>query len=374
MICLFVIILCQSIIEISIPPANPFVSERSMRFPMGVDISALVEGKTISLKDLAGKTIAIDAFNSLYQFLSIIRQPDGTPLRNRDGEVTSHLSGLFYRCINFLEAGIRPIFVFDGEPPELKKDTIDERIAARRAAETAWHEALAEGDIRKAWSKATRSSRLTGMMIDDSKKLLELLGIPCVQAPSEGEAQASCMTMKGLAHAAASQDFDSLLFGCPRLIRNLAISGRRRLPRSNRFVQIEPELVNLEDVLRTLGATREQLVDIGILIGTDFNPGIKGIGPKKALSLIKEYGKIEEAVSAGKVKEIEILDQLRRIFLEPEICDIEKINWGTVQRPSIIGFMCDKHSFSVDRMNSALDRVPESKPPAAVSSLDRWLS
>jgi flap endonuclease-1 len=185
-------------------------------------------------------------------------------LKNRDGEVTSHLSGLFYRSINFLEAGIRPVFVFDGEPPQLKRETIEERIVARKKAEEAWQVALAEGDVRKAWSKATRASRLTGLMISDSKRLLEFLGIPWIQAPSEGEAQASCLVINGTAYAAASQDFDSLLFGCPRLIRNLAVSGKRRLPKSNKFITIDPEEVLMDQVLRSLGITREQLVDIGI--------------------------------------------------------------------------------------------------------------
>ena len=353
---------------------NHFVCANQLCPFMGVDISALVKGRTISLGDLSGNIVAIDAFNSLYQFLSIIRQPDGTPLKNRDGEVTSHLSGLFYRCVNFLEANIKPVFVFDGEPPKLKRETIMQRAAARREAEVAWQAALAEGDIRRAWSKATRASRLTGMMIEDSKKLLETMGIPWVQAPSEGEAEASCMVIKGLAHAAASQDFDALLFGCPRLVRNLAISGKRRMPKSNKFVQVDPEEVFLDNVLRGLGVTREQLVDIGILIGTDYNPGIKGIGPKKALAMIKQHGNIETAVSAGKVPQIELLDQLRDIFLKPQICDRIDLKWNDLRRTDVIGFMCDRNSFSVDRITSALDRIPKISSPSVSTSLDRWFS
>ena len=340
---------------------------------MGVDISDLVEGRAISLSELAGKVVAIDAFNSLYQFLSIIRQPDGTPLRDRDGEVTSHLSGLFYRCINFLEAGVRPVFVYDGKPPELKKETIEERSAARQDAEVQWKEALAEGDVRRAWSKATRSSRLTGMMIQDSRTLLEYLGIPWVQAPSEGEAQASHMVLTGQAHAAASQDFDALLFGCPRLLRNLAISGKRRLPKLNKFVNVDPEEVLLDKVLATIGVSRNQLVDMGIMIGTDFNKGIKGIGPKKSLALVKQYGSIEEITKAGKITPIDNFETLRGIFLEPDVKDVTKPAWGEVQRPAILGFMCDKHSFSVDRINSALDRIPETASPSISTSLDKWL-
>ncbi|MEM2838999.1 MAG: flap endonuclease-1 [Thermoplasmata archaeon] len=341
---------------------------------MGVDISSLVKGRTISLSDLSNRVVAIDAFNALYQFLSIIRQPDGTPLKNRDGEVTSHLSGLFYRCVNFLEAGVRPVFIFDGEPPALKRETIDQRISERREAEQAWQEALAEGDIRRAWSKATRASRLTSKMVDDSKKLLNLLGIPYVQAPSEGEAQASHMVIKGVAYASASQDFDSLLFGCPRLVRNLAISGKRRLPKSSRFVTVEPEEILLGDVLKTLGISREQLVDVAILIGTDFNKGIRGIGPKKSLALIRKYGSIEAAVDNGKIEAIELLEELRRIFLFPNICDVSDLKWGRIQRQALIEFMCDANSFSVDRINSAVDRIPEHANSSISTSLDRWIA
>lgn len=340
---------------------------------MGVDISDLIKGKAISLEALSNHVVAIDAFNALYQFLSIIRQPDGTSLRDKNGEVTSHLSGLFYRSINLLEAGIKPVFIFDGQPPALKRETIEQRIAERKMAEEAWKEALAEGDVRKAWSKATRSSRLTKSMIDDSKKLLELLGIPFVQAPSEGEAQASYMVIRGVAHVSASQDFDSLLFGCPRLVRNLAISGKRRLPRTNRFVVIEPEEILLEEVLRTLGITREQLVDVGILIGTDFNKGIRGIGPKKSLGLIKKYGSIDAAVADGKIEKIESLDELRSIFLSPATCEVSGLKWMKIRRAEIIEFMCDIHSFSVDRIESALDRIPEERNVAISTSLDRWM-
>jgi len=340
---------------------------------MGVDISDLVEGRKISLSEMSGKIIAIDAFNALYQFLSIIRQPDGTPLKNRDGEVTSHLSGLFYRCINLLEVGIKPVLIYDGKPPELKRETIRARTAARMEAEVAWKEALAEGDVRRAWSKATRASRLTSIMIEDSKRLLEHMGIPWVQAPSEGEAQASAMVSRGMAHAAASQDFDALLFGCPRLVRNLAISGKRRLPRTNKFVNVDPEEVLLDQVLGSIGVSRPQLIDMGIMMGTDFNRGIKGIGPKKALAIMRQYGSVEEAVKAGKIPAIELLEGVREIFLNPPIEEKVELSWGHLKRPEVLGLMCDRNSFSVDRINSALDRIPSASAPIVSTSLDKWL-
>lgn len=341
---------------------------------MGVDISSIVEGRPIALRDLSGKIIAIDAFNSLYQFLSIIRLPNGTPLRNRDGEVTSHLSGLFYRCVNFLEVGLKPVFVFDGEPPELKRETIAQRAAMRAEAEVAWQEALAEGDMGRAWSKATRASKLTGMMIDDSKRLLQFMGIPFIQAPSEGEAQASALAIRGSAFAAASQDFDSLLFGCPRLIRNLAISGRRKLPRSNRYIQVEPREVILEELLREFEITRNQLVDIAILIGTDYNRGVKGIGPKKGLNIMRKFGDIEAAVNQGSIEQIDQLDELREIFLSPNVDDQVEFSWEEINRSAIMSFMCDRNSFSADRISSALDRIPSISDTPVSTSLDRWMS
>jgi flap endonuclease-1 len=181
------------------------------------------------------------------------------------------------------------------------------------------------------------------------------------------------MVLIGQAHAAASQDFDALLFGCPRLLRNLAISGKRRLPKSSKFINVDPEEVLLDKVLAMIGVTRTQLVDMGIMIGTDFNKGIRGIGPKKSLALVKQYGCIEEIVKAGKIAQIDNLEALRGIFLKPEVKETAKPAWGDVQRPAVLGFMCDKHSFSVDRVNSALDRIPATGSPSVSTSLDKWL-
>src|SRR5881398_2271424 len=264
---------------------------------MGINLSDIVVLEPRKLEDFSGKVLAIDAFNTLYQFLAIIRQPNGTPLMDRQGRVTSHLSGLIYRTSNFVEAGIRPVFVFDGEPPRLKARTLEARGEVKRRAEREWREAVEVGDLATARTKAMQTSRLTEEMVDQSKRLLELLGIPWIQAPAEGEAQASAMARAGPAYAAASQDFDSLLFGSPRLVKNLAISGRRKLPRKEVYVEVRPEEISLEATLANLGMTREQLVDMGLLIGTDFNDGVRGIGPKKALALIKKHGTLEGALA-----------------------------------------------------------------------------
>ncbi len=338
---------------------------------MGVDISSLVGGKPIMLSDLTGRSVAVDAFNTLYQFLSMIRQPDGTPLMDRDGRVTSHLSGLFYRSASLLELGIRPAFVFDGKPPELKRKTIEARAAAKREAEVEWKKALEEGDMRRALSKATRTARLDSDMIEESLSLLDALGIPWIRAPSEGEAQMGHMARKGDVWAGASQDFDAILFGTPNLVRNLTLAGKRRLP-SGKTVDVTPEVVTLSAVLGELGVTREQLVDMAILIGTDFNDGVKGIGPKKALALIRKSGSLEGIRSEGKVPVPDEYEDVRRIFLDPETTDDYSLVWRKVDPEAVRKIMCDAHAFSVDRVDAALSRIAAKEDVRTQRSLDSW--
>ena len=212
---------------------------------LGVNLRDLVPKTTVKLEDLSGKVIAIDAYNALYQFLAIIRQPDGTPLKDGSGRVTSHLSGLLYRTSNLVEMGIKPIYVFDGAPPALKEVEIKRRKRVKEEALVLYERALKEGKVEEARMYAQATSHLKDYMAEDSKRLLDLLGIPWVQAPSEGEAQAAHMTKKGEADYCASQDYDSLLFGAPRFVRNITVSGRRKLPSKNIYVEVVPEVVEL---------------------------------------------------------------------------------------------------------------------------------
>lgn len=338
---------------------------------MGVDISDLVDSKAITLEDLSGRSVAIDAFNTLYQFLSMIRQPDGTPLMDRDGRVTSHLSGLFFRSSALLEIGIRPAYVFDGKPPELKRKTIEARVEAKVQAHKEWKEALERGEMKRAFSKATRVASLSEEMVGESKALLDAMGVPWIQAPSEGEAQMSHMVRKGDLWAGASQDFDALLFGTPTLVRNLTLAGKRRLP-SGKKVDVSPELVSLSEVLGKLGITREQLIDMAVLIGTDYNDGIKGVGPKKGLGLIREFGSLDAVRRSGKVQVPEEWDEVRRVFLEPEVTDDYSISWKNIDAEAVRKVMCDKHGFSVDRVDSALAKIAAKGSVRAQQSLDSW--
>jgi len=338
---------------------------------MGVDISSLVERKPLRLEDLRERTVAIDAFNTLYQFLSSIRQPDGTPLQDRAGNVTSHLSGILYRTASLLEMGIRPVYVFDGTPPELKKKTIEARRALRAEAEKEWKAALERGDVKRAATMASRSSRLTQDMISESQALLDRMGVPWLTAPGEGEAQMAYMVARGDVWTGASQDYDALLFGTPRLVRNLTLAGRKRLP-SGKFQQVEPELVLLQEFLSALKISREQLVDMAILIGTDFNEGVKGVGPKRALAHLRKGGSLEELSQSGSLTVPEEFREVRKIFLEPEVNEAYVLSWNNVDAEGVRKVMCDAHGFSVDRIDSVLSRVKDRESTPSQSRLDSW--
>ncbi|UCD92889.1 MAG: flap endonuclease-1 [Methanobacteriota archaeon] len=338
---------------------------------MGVNISDIVPSKERGLEDFRGRIIAVDAYNAIYQFLSIIRQPDGTPLKDSTGRITSHLSGLIYRTSNLLKEGMKPVYVFDGKPPDLKKETVKARSEARETAKKEWEAALAVGDIEKAFSKATRAAKLERPMVDQSKELISKLGIPWVQAPSEGEAQASHMGIRDDVWAAASQDFDSLLFGSPRLIRNLTITGKRKLPGKPIYVNIQPEEIELSTALRSLEISRDQLIDLSLLVGTDFNPGIKGIGPKKALTLVRKHGDLETIMEKEGFT-IEGVDDIKEIFLRPETTDEYSLEWTEPNEEDVLDFLCGGFDFSENRVKSALDKIAQAKEMEKQKSLDSW--
>ncbi len=326
---------------------------------MGVKFKDIVIAEKISFKDLDGKIIAIDAANTLYQFLSSIRQVDGTPLMDSDGNITSHLSGILYRTSNIVDKGIKPIFVFDGEPSEFKENTINERREVRQDAEKKWKEALEEGDEETAAKFAKRSSRMSPYILESAKELLEIMGIPYVQSFGEGEAQASYMVANGDAWAVASQDYDCLLFGSPKIIRNLTISGNLS----------DLEYLELEKVLKELNLNREQLIDIAIMVGTDFNNGIKGVGGKTGIKIVKN-STIEEYLKEKDIKlEVE-LEKLRSIFLNPDVNKNYTIKWNKVNKEKIIDFMCKKHDFSQERVLSAVKKME--KLQTTQKSLEDW--
>jgi flap endonuclease-1 len=342
---------------------------------LGVNFKDLIPKTQVKLEDLGGKIIAIDAYNAIYQFLSIIRQPDGTPLKDSSGKITSHLSGLFYRTSNLVEMGIKPIYVFDGIPPSLKSAEIERRKQVKVEAVKSYAKATASGDTAKMRTFASMATSMKDYMRDDSKRLLDLMGLPWVQAPSEGEAQAAYMTQQGYADYCASQDYDSLLFGAPKLLRNVTISGTRKRAGTKTRVEVVPEVIELSKTLGQCELTREQLIDVGILIGTDFNPdGIKGLGPKTALKLIKEHGTIENALPFIKNASFPVEpDCIRKIFLHPEVTDNYKIEWKEPDEAGLIDFMSREKEFGEERIKKSLDRMTAgTKKQKGKVSLEKW--
>jgi flap endonuclease-1 len=325
---------------------------------MGILLTPIVVKETIALDDLRGRKLALDGNGELYQFLALIRQRDGTPLHDQTGRVTSHLSGLFYRTTRLIaDHGLRLAYVFDGRPPALKSAEIEKRRAIRERYDKELADARAAGDLARAYSKSTMTSRLTRAMVEEAMTLLRLLGIPVVQAPSEGEAQAAHMARSGAVWAAASKDYDSLLFGAPRLARFLTISGKEFLPSKGAFRAITPELIDLARMLEALGLTREQLVDLGILVGTDFNQGIKGIGPKKALALVRKHGSIEDMPPEIREEVGAIADAVRQVYLQPDVTDDYVLENGACDVDGIVRFLCEERVFSQERVRAALQRA-----------------
>jgi flap endonuclease-1 len=327
---------------------------------MGVALTPIIIKEQLTLEDLHGKRLAVDGNGELYQFLALIRLRDGTPLKDSHGRITSHLSGLFYRTTRLIaDYAMELVFVFDGKPPQLKTHEIERRRAIRDRYDAEHLEALAEGNLAKAYSKATMTSRLTRAMVEEARELLRLLGIPVIQAPTEGEAQAAHLARKGLVWAAASKDYDSLLFGAPRLLRFLTISGKEFLPSKGVSRPIIPEVIDTQALLSHYGLTREQLVDLAILVGTDFSEGVKGIGPKKALKLVQQYGSIDQMPPEIQSAAGPNIQEIRHIFLSPEIAEDVTMEFRSPDWFAVEKFLCDEREFSRERVRAALQRAFE---------------
>lgn len=343
---------------------------------MGLQIGELVPKKEIIIDSLKGKVIAVDAFNTLYQFLSNIRQLDGTPLMDNKGRITSHLSGLFYRTINLMTRGLKLAFVFDGKPPELKYKTRLIREERKIEAKEKYEIAKEKGEEKEMGKYAKQFIALDGEMIKESKELIEALGLPVIQAPAEGESQASFMAEQHDVYAVSSQDYDSLLFSAPRLIQNLTLAKKRRLP-SGAFTTIQPELIELKNVLSTLKLNQEQLICLGILIGTDYNQkGIKGIGPKHALDFVRKYkkpAKIFDAIAKEPKYEVNFdWEEIFKLFQKPDVKKSYNIKFKKTNEESIKRLLVKKHDFSEERINNALQKLQKQQEALKQKGLGTW--
>ncbi len=341
---------------------------------LGVNLTPIIVKKITKLDSLRGRSLAVDANNMLYQFLSLIRTSDGTPLKDSCGNITSHLAGLMFRSTRLMhDYDIDLIFVFDGKPSPLKELEISKRREVREKAKVEWKRALEAGNYAAAFSKAVMTSRLTKPMVDDAKKLLELLGIPFAQAPGEAEAQAAFMAMEGDVWASNSRDYDSLLFGTPRLLRYLTISGKEFLPSKGITRQLKPELISLDELLSHHALSHEQLIDIAILIGTDFNEGVRGIGPKTSVKLLKEHGRLENLPDNIRSKITKQYEDVRKIFLSPRVTSDYTVQYGDLQEKAICEFLCDQRAFSEKRVEMAIQRLKNFYSKKKQVGLRKWL-
>src|SRR6267143_548805 len=339
-------------------PAAKINDARDVSESVGVHLTPIVIRHPTTLEAFRGRAIAVDGNLELYQFLSIMRTRDGTPLQDSKGRITSHLNGLMFRTTRLMdEYDIRPLFVFDGRPPDIKQDEIRKRREAREKSEREYQAAIASGDTAKAWSKAIMTSRLTRPMVEEAKTLLGLLGLPWIQAPSEGEAQAAFLARRGDVWAAGSKDYDSLLFGAPRMVRFLAIGSTEFLPSLGRSRMVAPEILDLEENLGHLGLTREQLIDVAILVGTDFNEGVKGIGPKTALKRLHEWGSLDRSPPDVQAKLPANLQAIREFFLSPPVAEPEEIVTGRFRPEEVRKFLVDERDFAGSRVESVVQRL-----------------
>ncbi len=327
---------------------------------MGVNIRDLLIRHELTLDELAGKTIAVDAFNMLFQFLTTIRAPDGNYLTDSKGHVTSHLIGLFHRTTALLEHGAKLIFVFDGTPPGLKQQEIQRRAGIKADAREEYQDAQERQDTDAMRKYAARTTTLTKDMLNDAKKLLTLLGIPCVQAPSEAEAQCALLVRQGIAWAVASQDYDALVYGAPRVIQNLSIVGRRKKIHGKGTITVNPVRIDLQENLTALGIRQEQLALLAMLVGTDFNyGGIKGIGPKKALAFIKKNMSPEDLFTNVQwsatqlVPWQQVYDTIMHIPIDSGLeIPVVQLSPDELQR-----FLVDEHDFSKERVQATLQSL-----------------
>lgn len=331
---------------------------------MGVQIKDILEYREVDLSFFSNKRIAFDTFNMLYQFLSSIRQPDGTSLKDSKGEVTSHLKGLFYRCVYFKKNNIKAVFVFDGKSPKLKEKEQEMRRQKKIEADKKYREALELGLMEEANKYAKATSKLDARMIEESKELIRAFGFEVLEAPSEGEAQAAYLANQNLVFTSSSQDFDSLLFGAKNLVRNMSISAKRKMPGTSVYKDVPIEFYDLEANLKNLDINREELIIIAMLCGTDFNPkGIHGIGPKKALKLVKEYrnrwDELFETLDWHSSFDYPWIDVFN-VFMKMPIKEVDEFDFKDMNKTKVLEILGNR-DFDVEILKRSLDKIKNVK-------------
>lgn len=329
------------------------------------------------VQSLFGRKVAIDASMCIYQLLVAVRMGSDN-LTNDDGNITSHLSGLFYRAIRLLELGIKPVFVFDGKPPEMKSGELSKRAEAKKAAEEAASKAREDGDLEAATRFSRRVNRITPEMMEACKTLLRLMGIPVVEAPCEAEAQCAELVRKGVVYAAASEDMDSLTFGTDRLIRQLWAGTASTASKKG----IKPTEFTLSVALEDLELSMDQFIDLCILCGCDYVDGIRGVGVVKALNLVRKHGDLEKIVETlRKEKGFVVPDEypvesLRDMFRKPLVTDAKEITikWEKPKDDELKKFLVEDNQFDLVKVENGLKRLVASKKVTSQVRVDSFFS
>lgn len=318
---------------------------------MGPLIRAHNLGKDIAPEFLRGKILVVDALVIIYQMLAVIRGPDGYFLVDKNKNITSHLVGIFNRECRLMSLGVRSIYVFDGPPHPLKLAVIKRRKEERKRFLGEFLHAVKRGDVEKAIKVGKRAMLLNDQMIEDTKRLLRLLGIPIIQAKHDAEAQASFIVNRGDAFAVATRDWDAIIYGANRVVMHWKIIYDEYLP---------TKLYTLREILEGLKLTREQLIDLAILLGTDFNPGgFPKVGPKTAYKLIKTYGGVEKLLALKKITWRWPIDynEIRNIFLNPPVNENYRVEFSSLDRDGLIEFLVNERGFSKQRVLSRLSEA-----------------
>uniref|UniRef100_A0A336KU20 Flap endonuclease 1 n=1 Tax=Culicoides sonorensis TaxID=179676 RepID=A0A336KU20_CULSO len=325
--------------------------------------------KEMEIKNFFGRKVAIDASMCLYQFLIAVRA-EGAQLTSVDGETTSHLMGTFYRTIRLVENGIKPVYVFDGKPPDLKSGELAKRAGKRVEAQKALDKATEAGDAAEMDKFNRRLVKVTKEHCNEAKELLKLMGIPYVEAPCEAEAQCASLVKTGKVYATATEDMDALTFGSTILLRHLTSAEARKLPIQEYYY---------EKVLKGLELNEDEFTDLCILLGCDYCDSIKGIGPKKAIELIVKHRSIEkilENIDTTKyiVPEDWNYELARKLFKEPEVADPNEIElkWKEPDVDGLVAFLCGDRQFNEQRVRSGAERLIKSRSTGTQGRLDSF--
>ncbi len=337
---------------------------------MGVKLTSILGKKDITFEILKGKVIAVDFSNYAYQFLSSIRQLDGTLLMDSNKNVTSHLMGIWTRFSNLINKNIKLVVILDGKMPLLKKRTTLDRFEKKEIAKEKYELAVQENDLDSMNLYAKQTSFLTKDMISESRELIDAMGIPILQAPAEADAQMAYLCKKDDVWAAATSDIDPLLHGCKRTVTNLTLTQRKKLV-SGGTIKINPQLIDLEENLTRLGITREQLIVLSILVGTDYNPGIKGIGPKKALKLVKKSTDYKEIFKTA-CADFNWVD-VYNLFEKMEITKNYNLKWNKPDQEKIKDILILRHEFNEKRVNKVLEELQKGNKSFEQTGLDTWV-